>query len=132
MARFENVLIDTTEPLTAVAATIGEIVGHEPARVPNDHIVEDDEEWFVRLDGSSSVFLAVAGLDDDRDMPLSRYRYLVQVQTIAGDKRDHAGQTRAARQLYDRLAAATDWPLLLAFNDAQEFVARRGRASTAA
>lgn len=58
--------------------------------------------------------VAQADYEDDRGMPLSRYRFEVDV---ADPGRDVTRQEAAARELFDKLVAATSWPLLLAFDD---------------
>lgn len=111
-----------------MAARVGQIVGRPPAKVVDDY---DVEEWALRLGDGDQAFIAVADLEDDRGMPLSRYRYLAQVQSVRDGRRDYDAQERVARGLYDRLTAATDWALLLAFNDGQQFVACRDVSAAA-
>jgi len=66
--------------------------------------------------------VARADYEDDHGMPLSRYRFEVDV---ADPWRDLTRQEVAAREPYDRLVAATPWPLPLAFDDLRERVASR-------
>lgn len=123
MSRYENVLVDADLPLPAFAARIAGVAGSP--------VEEHGDAFRVDLDDTTSGFVAVADLDDEPHAPFSRYRYLIEVQSVRDGRRDFAAAQQAARRLYERLAAATDWPLLLAFHDGDQVVARRDRTAAA-
>lgn len=128
MSRFENVLADTDLALDEFAGRIGGIVGSEPERMED---VAGDAYYLIQLGTRTSAILDVADLADERGIPFSRYRYLVEVQSVRDGRRDDQAQMAAARGLYDRLAAETDWPLLLAFRDGAELIAQRDARAAA-
>lgn len=123
MARYETILIDAESTLDEVAREVAKLVGGV-ARPQTD--ATGAVYWSIPLTSGAIGHVAPADYEDDHGMPLSRYRFEVDV----GDPgREVTRQERAARELYDRLVAATPWPLLLAFDDLQERVASRDAQS---
>lgn len=124
MSRYENILVDVDRPLAEVAKVLGDAVGR-PAMQERD--INADPYWTVALDGGSA-WLDHADLVDEPGRPFSRYRYLIEVQ---GRDRDAGRQEHLAQDLFDRLAAATPWHLLLAFDDGQRVIATRDTRAAA-
>lgn len=119
MARYETILVDADSTLDEVAGEVARIVGRV-ARPQTD--ATGAAYWSIPLPAGAVGHVARADYEDDHRMPLSQYRFEVGV---VDPGRDVARQESAARELYDALAASTQWPLLLTFDDLQQRVASR-------
>ncbi len=119
MARYETILIAAESTLDHIASQVAAAVGGD-ATAGTDP--SGEARWAIRLPSGAVGWVAAADYEDDRGMPLSGYRFEVDV----GDpNRDVARQEMAARDLYERLVEATEWSLLLTFNDLQQRIAGR-------
>lgn len=108
----DNVLIGREANAEQIRATLVSILG--PQTGPDSFLV------------TASVVADLANgveLEDERGVPLSKFTHILEVRsTVSHDLRS---QESAARQIYETLAKATDWPLLLTKDDVSEVVASR-------
>jgi hypothetical protein len=123
MSRYEDVLIDTDVGIGAVATRIEQLLG-APTQLSTTP--SGDLRRAFLLGEDHHVVLDESDLVDDLDLPLSTFHYDLEVG--AGSVGE---QEQLAREIYDKLAAGTDWRLMLLFDDAGEFVAQRDRLVTA-
>jgi len=119
VARYETILIDAESMLDGAARQVAALVGSRPKRGTD---ATGADYWSIELPSGVVGWVATADYEDDRGMPLSQYRFEID---IGDPEKDVARQESAARELYDRLVASTDWPLLLTFNDLQRRVDSR-------
>lgn len=78
--------------------------------------------------GGGSAWLDAADLDDEPGRPYRQCRYLIEVQRADGDK---FAQERLAQELFDQLAAATLWHLLVACDEGGRVIATRDSRAAA-
>jgi hypothetical protein len=122
MARHEQVMISTDASYEDVVSTIADAL-ESPTVTTNTNGYA-----VVRFPAARTAVViepAAGEYEDDQGMPLSQYEYLIDIWVRGSGYDGYAAQMAAAREVFDRLAAATDWRLLLAFNDLQREGARR-------
>ncbi len=125
MSRWEDVLIDTGEPIEAVARVIEGLIDAAFDR-------DDDGDLVASFGPTAGAWLREADFEDEPGLPLSSYRYALLIRdTDRSGAHHYAHQEYTARRVYDALVAATPWRLWLLFDDVQVPVAQRG-AHTAA
>lgn len=84
------------------------------------------------IDTDSALTLRREDFAGEEDLEGASFALTVLQRDFPDLSDDYGEQEAIARRVYDRLVKATDWGLVLAFEDGAEVVARRAPAASAA
>lgn len=121
----DSILIRTERPADAVAATIGRVLDASYDQASS--AAGDFSGWGFDLGDSVGWLDRVDYVDEDTiSVPLSSYQLELQIEAKHG-----GAASAAARRVYRRLVAGTDWGLALFGNDVQQLLDARAVVTAA-
>jgi hypothetical protein len=113
LSAYTEIFVASDDDMAAVAAVVGAVLGSD--------FTPTEGDYWTAVHDHAAYDLEVNDFETDRDLNFDDFTWLIAVRDL---DRDLERQQVLARQLFDKLATATSWPMMLT-HDLQRLLARR-------